>query len=198
MRRARARRVEEVPVAGHLVRALEPPAEGAPPLVVEERRAATAARQASLLETEDEGDVEASRARPHEVEHGHAPGLPRGGPTYGGALERRHERLGGDLLPERRELAEQPERRVVGAQILARVIADRRRLESVGGAKHRLEEPARSVERRLGGPQLVHHRQRGPAEPLGLFLDPRRRVDRAAAEPPLDEVDARPRETREG
>ena len=38
-------------------------------------------------------------------------------------------------------------------------------------------------------PQLVERGQRRLAEPLRLLLDPRRRVDRAPAQPPLDEVD---------
>src|SRR5581483_1861401 len=53
-----ARAVEEVAVAADRVGALEPPAELAAPVVVEERRAAVATRQRSLLEAEHEDDVE--------------------------------------------------------------------------------------------------------------------------------------------
>src|SRR5207237_1156611 len=74
-RRARARRVEEVAVARHLVGSLEPPAERAPPVVVEERRAAATSREAPLLQAEDERDVEAARAGAQEVEDGDPAGL---------------------------------------------------------------------------------------------------------------------------
>jgi len=77
------------------------------------------------------------------------------------------------------------------------MVADRRRLEAVRGAQHRLEQPACPGERRLGSAQLAEHGERCAAQPLGLLLDPRRRVDRAAAQPPLDEVDAPAREARE-
>src|SRR5207248_8157374 len=40
--------------------------------------------------------------------------------------------------------------------------------------------------------------ERRAAEPLGLLLDAGRRLDRPPAEPPFDEVDARPRQAREG
>src|SRR5205085_8653799 len=113
--------VEEVAVSRHLVGPLEPPAEGAPPLVVKERRAAAAPRQAPLLEAEDEDDVELARARAHEVEHRDLARLARRRAAHRRALERADENLGRHLLLERRELLEQAERGVVGTQVVARL-----------------------------------------------------------------------------
>ena len=66
LRGARARRVEEIAVVLDRIRPLEPRAplvERAPRVVVEERRAAAAPRQAPLLQPEHEDGVEAARAR---------------------------------------------------------------------------------------------------------------------------------------
>jgi hypothetical protein len=78
LRPARARGVEEVAVAGDRIRTDEPRAalvELPPRVVVEERRAAAAPRQAALLEPEHERRVEAPRPRAQEVDDGDPPGL---------------------------------------------------------------------------------------------------------------------------
>ena len=79
-----------------------------------------------------------------------------------------------DRLAERREaveLVEQPQRRVVGAQVEPRRLAGRRRLGAVRGAQHRAHQRPHAVDRRLGAAQLGEHRHRRLAQPLGLLLD---------------------------
>src|SRR5439155_17806637 len=93
VRRARAGRVEEVAVARHLVRPLEPPPERPSTLVVEERRAAAAARQAPLLEPEGEDNVEPARAGAHEVEHRDLTRLAGRRAAHGRPLARADENL---------------------------------------------------------------------------------------------------------
>src|SRR5262249_2638681 len=73
LRRTRAGRVEEVTVAGDAVGPLETRAQVAAHVVVEERRRSRASRQAPLLETEDEDNVELPRASAEQVEDGNAP-----------------------------------------------------------------------------------------------------------------------------
>ena len=76
--RARTCGVEEIAVAADRVGALEPRTalvERAPCLVVEERRRSAAPGKASLLEAEDEGDVELARACAHEIDDRDAPRL---------------------------------------------------------------------------------------------------------------------------
>ena len=94
---SRAGGVEEVAVAGDRVRPLEPAAELAAGVVVQQRRGPVAPRQASLLETEQEDHVEDPRARSAVVEDGHAAALPgrdAAGPRSARARRRRR--------PERR------------------------------------------------------------------------------------------------
>src|SRR5204862_321688 len=72
LRGARAGGVEEIAIARNLVGSRQPRAsvvEPAARVIVEERRAAAAAGQASLLEPEDEDGVEAPRASAQEVDH---------------------------------------------------------------------------------------------------------------------------------
>ena len=112
-RRARARGVEEVAVAADLVGTLEPAAELAARVVVEERRRARAARQRPLLEPEQEDDLEAPRARAHQVEHRDPAGLERRPEPHLDALERAEHLLRRERLAEPRqrlELVEQPQR----------------------------------------------------------------------------------------
>src|SRR5207253_11387658 len=94
------------------------------------------------------------------------------------------------------ELVQQLGQRLVRAQILASAVADGRRLEAVRRAQHRGGELSDGRRRRLGGAELLQRRQRRLAQPLGLLLDPLGGVDGAAAEPSLDEVDARARQAR--
>src|SRR5207302_6559727 len=152
----------------------------------------------SLLEAEDEDDVEPARAGAHEVEHGDLALLARRRAAHRRPLERADEDLRPDLLAARRELLEQTERGVVDAQVVTRLLPDGRRLEPVRRAQHRLDETARALERRVGSAQLAQHGQRGAAQPLGLLLHAGGVVDCAAAQPSLHEVDRSPGEAGEG
>src|SRR5581483_11496272 len=138
MRRARARRVEQVAVARHLVGTLEPCADLAAAVVVEERRRPGAARQRALLEPEQEDDVPVPRPRPHQVDDRNASCLPRRREADLAALERRDQLLprDGEALELRQELQDM----AVRAQVEPRGLAGGRRLRAVGGAEHLAEE----------------------------------------------------------
>src|SRR5438477_392130 len=93
-RGSRARGVEEVAVAAHLVGPLEPAAERAARIVVEERRDARAAWQRSLFEPEQKHDLEPARAGPQQIEHGDAARLSGPRRPHLGPLEGREQLLG--------------------------------------------------------------------------------------------------------
>ena len=193
LRRPRAGRVEEVPVARDGVRPLEPAAELAPGVVVEERRRPFPSRQAAFLEPEQVDRVEGARACPRVVEDGDASALARGGRrTHGRPLESGDHVLRRDRPPvergERVELGERRLGRAVGARVAARVVARGRRLEPPRVPQHRPEEPARRRDRLVLGAELHEGRDRRAAQLLALLLDPRRLGDRAPAQPPFDEV----------
>src|SRR5204863_7869569 len=111
------RRVEEVAIVLDRVRPLAPRAsrvERAPRVVVEERRAPAATRQAPLLQPEDEDSVEAARARAQEVDHRDAPHVVACAASQRGTLDRRQNVLAGELSTELApalELGEQPPQR---------------------------------------------------------------------------------------
>src|SRR5262249_10825653 len=88
-----AGRVEEIAGASDRVGALEPRTQRGAPLVVQERRRAPAARQAALLETEDEDGVERARARMRQVDHRDPPRLARADRARSRSLERRDDVL---------------------------------------------------------------------------------------------------------
>src|SRR5581483_2848217 len=122
LRAARARRVEEVTVAGHGVRTHEPCAtlvELSPRVLVEKRRAAAAPRQAPLLQPEHERRVETACPRAQEIDDRDTAGLVAALRPQGQALDR-----GEDVLPSERagqlppavELDEEAEEGVVRAE----------------------------------------------------------------------------------
>ena len=192
-RGARAGRVEEVAVAADRVGPLEPRAERAPAVVVEERRAAPAPRQRPLLEPEHEDRVEAARARAHQVEHRDAAGL-RG--VAGRDLEpleradhvRRGQRLA-ETLPGL-ELVEQLRGRGDAPEVEPRRVADRRPVEPVRGGDHLGEQRAHAADRRARVAEVAQRHERRLAEALGLGLDLIWPAHRAPAQPALGEIDA--------
>src|SRR5262249_44781693 len=113
--RARARGVVEVALAADAVRPLEPAAELAAAVVVEERRARLALRQRALFEPEHEDDIEAPRPRAQQVEHGDAPRLARGGRDLC-AVERRDQLLARERAREALPLVELVEQAVGGCE----------------------------------------------------------------------------------
>ena len=76
--------------------------------------------------------------------------------------------------------------------VVPRELTDGRRVDPVRGAEHRGRQAPDRVERRGRRAELLEHAQRLPvAEPDRLLLDLLRLVDRASAQPPLEEVDVR-------
>ena len=126
----RARGVEEIAVARNLVGLDEPRArDRAARVVVEERRNLRPARQASLLEPEQEDDLEAARPRAEQVEHRHAAGLAAVVAADGRALQRTEDLLRGQRPAEREpalELAGEAANRLERAKVGARCVVDRR------------------------------------------------------------------------
>ncbi len=97
------------------------------------------------------------------------------------------------------ELADQPIEGLERPQILARFLADRGRLESVGSTEHEASKVEQSGERRLSLAEELERRQRvAVPEPHRLLLGALARLDGAASEPALDPVDARSGEARIG
>ena len=197
-RRARAGGVEEVAVAADLVGALEP-----------RRRARGARRRRGTARCASGAAASPPRARARTRRRSAAcaraagrarrPARPRpprrAAPRRARARRRTSSRsTSPPSCAPAVELVEQPQGRVVGAQVEPRGLARRRRLGAVGGAEHR---PRRARARPSTGAsaaaQLGERRHRRLAQLLGLLLDARRRVDRAPAQPALDEVDRRAR-----
>ena len=88
----------------------------------------------ALLEPEQEDDLEAARSRAHQVEHRDAAGLERRAEPHLDTLERRQHLLRRQRLAETRqrlELVQQPQDRVVRAQVEPRRLARGRRLGAV-------------------------------------------------------------------
>ncbi len=194
-RGARARRVEEVAVTRNAVGPREPRAalvELAARLVVEERRAAAAPRQASLLEPEHERHVEAARAGAEEIDDGDAAGFVAALRAKGEPLDR-----GKNVFARERsrevapavELGEEPDERVVRAQVEAARVVGRRMLDSMGVPEHPRQVLPHGRDGLAGGAQLVERRQRSASQPLGLLHDPLGVLHRPAAEATLDKVD---------
>src|SRR6266536_566039 len=203
----RAGGVEEIAVALNRVRPRQPRTaqarvELARRFLVEERRALAAARQRALFEAEHEDDRVASRAGAQEVDDVDPPRLSSTGSADLGAFQRGHYLVRSQRPAEREpalELADQPVDGLERPQILARLLADRGRLESVGGAQHEASEVEQSGERRLGLAEELERRQRvAVAKPHRFLLGALTGLDRAAAEPPFDPVDARSGEARIG
>ncbi len=90
------------------------------------------------------------------------------------------------------ELVQEARDRLVGAQVDARRLADRRAVEPVRRTKHPGREPANGGDRLLGVAQVGERRQRRAAQLLRLLDDALRILDRAAAEAPFEEVDRAP------
>ena len=152
--RAGAGGIEEVAIPRDRVRPREPGAraalELAAGLVVEERRTLSPARQASLLEAEQEDRVEAAGSRAGQIEDGDTPRLARPPEPHFGTLERREELVGRKLAAEGNpvvELVEQTPDRVEAAEILLRRDRRRRRLEPVNGPDHHLDQPTSTGQR---------------------------------------------------
>src|SRR5581483_2999460 len=200
---ARARGVEEVAVAAHRIGPLEARAalvEQTARVVVEERRRRAAARQAPLLEPEHEDDVEASRARAREVEHGDAPGLVAAERPERVTIEHRDDVLPRELARQRApalELGEDTRHVLVRAQVEARRLADRRLLEPVRVAQHPRGEGAHRPDGVVGAPQLRNRRKRATVQFLALDDDTLGRPNGAPPQPPLDEVDRAALDARE-
>ena len=179
LRGARARRVEEVAVVLDRIRPLEPRAslvERAPRVVVEERRAAATARQAPLLQPEDEDGVEAARAGAQEVDHRDAPGVVAGAASQRGTLDRREHVLAAQLSAELApalELGEQPPQRLVCAEVEPARGVRGRMLEAVCVAEHPLRELPHRLDRIGRIPQL---RERGHRRAAQALRTPRRRA----------------------
>ena len=98
------------------------------------------ARQASLLEPEQEDDLEAARPRAQQVEHRHAARLAAVVAADRRALERAEDLLRGQRPAEREpalELAGEAANRLERAKVGARGVVDRRRVEPVRVREHR-------------------------------------------------------------
>ena len=192
--RARARRVEEIPVARDGARALEPAAE-----------------------------ARAARRRPGAARGGRDAGssLPRARAgtrrrrrvfAHAGSRARRRARSLPELRLERKRARERRRRHrqeigttvetcqlldlverfpggSVGACVPAGIVDDRRRVETPGVAQHRAEQTPRSCHRVGGGTQLGQRHERSAAQALALLFDPGGIDHGAAAQPPFDEVD---------
>ena len=98
---------------------------------------------------------------------------------------------------QRCELVEELRHGTVRAQVEHGVLADRRRVEAVGGAEHRAGELADGRERVGVGAEVVEHPQRLPAQLERLLDDPLGIADRPPAQPPLEVVDVRARQAGE-
>ncbi len=201
-RRARARRVEEIAVAADRVGSLEPCAELASSVVVEERRAAPAPRQRPLLEPEHEHMLEPPRARPHaDRARATRPGSPASPADTSTRSSAASEVGGRERLAQSfpaLELVEQPGGGRDAAEVEPRRVAHRRRVEPVRRAGHRPEQLAHALDRRSGRTQLTQRNERRLAQPLRLGLDRLGRLDGPASQPPLGEVDARAGDARVG
>ena len=203
LRGARARRVEEVAVVLDGIRPHEPRAalvERTPCVVVEERRAAAATRQAPLLQPEDEDGVEAARAGAEEIDHRDAARVVARPAGQRGPFDRGRDvlaaQLPAELLPAL-ELSEKPPQCLVGPEIEPARGVRRRSLEAVRVPEHSFRELPHRLDRIGGVAQLRERGQRPLAQPLGLLDDALRSLDRASTEAPLDEVDRPPLEPRE-
>src|SRR5205823_8933737 len=144
LRGARAGGVEEIAVARDLVRPCESCArtlvEVAPRVVGEKRGFVPASRQAALLETEQEHDLEAARARAQKIKHRDTSRLRGGCSAYLRAFERGDNFLGRDgtvELAPAAQLGDQAHDGVVHTDVVPRRPADWWRLEPVSGAQHR-------------------------------------------------------------
>src|SRR5512133_1741784 len=203
----RAGRVEEVAVPLNRVRPRQPrPAQARVELarrfLVEERRALAAARQRALFEAEHEDDLVTPRAGAQKVDDVAPARLSSTCSADLGAFQRGHDLVRSQRTAEREpalELADQPVEGLEGPQILARLLADRRRLEPVGRTEHEASEFEQSGERRLSLAEELERRQRVTVpEPHRFLLGALARLDGAAPEPALDPVDARSGEARIG
>src|SRR5512132_395436 len=203
----RAGRVEEVAVALNRVRPRQPrPAQARVELarrfLVEKRRALAPARQPALFEAEDEDDLVAPCAGAQKVDDVDPARFSSTGSADLGALQRGHDLVGSQRTAEREpalELTDQPVKGLERPEILARLLADRRRLESVGGTEHEASKVEQSGERRLSLAEELERRQRmAVPEPHRFLLGALAGLDGAAPEPALDPVDARSGEARIG
>ena len=117
-----------------------------------------------------------------------------------GTLDRGEDVLAAQLAAELApalELGEQPPQRLVRPQVEPARGVRRRPLEAVGVPQHSLRELAHRLDRVGGLAQLRERGQRRAAKALRLLDDALRRLDGAAAEASLDEVDGAPLEPRE-
>src|SRR5207247_8152634 len=196
-RRPRARRLEEVALARDRFRSGQPRAarrllDRAALLVREERRALLAAREAALLEAEDEHDLGSARSRAQEVGDSDAARLVAAGEPERGPVEDAVELFAGERAAEvdpRLQLVEQVVHGPMSAQVEDRVRADGRRLEPVCGANHRADERPNGYERLGLRAERIEHPQRLPAQLERLFDDPPRLADSPSAQPTLQVVD---------
>ena len=148
-RRSSAGGVEEIAVARDRVRPLEPAAELAAGVVVEQRRGPVAPRQAPLLQAEQEDHVEDPRASSAVIEDGDATALACRDRSHCGPLERGDDIVRSDTPPvqlrEVRELVEGACHRAVRARISARVVSHGRRIEPPCVSDHRLQQDVRAA-----------------------------------------------------
>src|SRR5262249_4426002 len=149
-----------------------PLVEPAPRILVEERRAAAATRQAPLLEAEDEDRVEAPGARPPEVDDrdtSHVVAGPaRKRSTLDGCENFLAAQPAGELTPTV-ELGEQAPQRLVGTKVETARSVGGRPLEAVRVPQHLLHELADRLDGVGGLAQLRQRGQRPAAQTLGLF-----------------------------
>src|SRR5919204_3550122 len=172
-RRPRAYGVEEVAVAGDRVGAEEPAAargalELGLPLLVEERGGRGAARKPSLLDPQDEDDLETSRARSEEVEDGH-PARFSCASEANGSVEQPHDLLACEVAAEVApavELSGGACHALVGAQVESSLLAGRRVLQAVGRADHRACEFGHGGDGILRRAGRLEMRYRPPAKVL--------------------------------
>ncbi len=199
--RPRAHGGEQIAIPAGGVGSHEPGAatlvEGPPRLLVEERLDPRSAWERSLLQTDDEDDVEAARAGPGEVEHRDAAECRDGLSSHGDSIER-GEHLCTRHRAESREhveLVERARHRVVHAEIEAGALAGRRLRRAVRAPKHCRGELSGDCDWRAVTKSNVERRQRASLAELGCDLGGAVAADDSPpAQTALDPVDLLPRE----
>src|SRR5207244_4919762 len=131
-------------------------------IVAEEGRLVAAARKTSLLEPEQEHHLEPAGAGPQEVEYGDPSRLGGGrAPDFRTLHSREHlfGREGSLELAPPAQLFDEAHDGLVCANVLARELADRRRLQAVSRAQNERREPSNRVEGRGSSSRCRENRQ---------------------------------------
>jgi hypothetical protein len=199
--RPRAHGGEQIAIPAGGVGSHEPGAatlvEGPPRLLVEERLDPRSAWERSLLQTDDEDDLEAAGAGPGEVEYRDAAQCRDGLSSHRDPIERgehlctRHRARSREHV----ELVERARHRVVHAEIEARALAGRRLRRAVRAPKHCRGELSRDCDGRAVTKSNVERRQRASLAELGCDLGGAVSADDSPpAQTALDPVDLLPGE----